>query len=387
MRRKQQGYYIPISTTGEQADAFVPAPLPPIPPIEWSYNMREKFDQALLALGRLDGVSTLLPDVPLFLYTYIRKEAVVSSMIEGTQSSLSDVLAFESKHYLQVPPDDAQEVSNYARALNYGLRRLHEIPLSVRLLREMHGILLASGRGEQSNPGAFRRSQNWIGGDRPSSASFVPPPELYVDDLMRELEMFVHDTREKTPTLVKAALSHAQFETIHPFQDGNGRMGRLMITLLLCAEGVLERPMLYISVYFKTHRQQYYALLNKVRATGDWEAWLDFFADAVIHAASQSVETAQRLSELADTDGQKIDTLKGISGTIRQIHRAMLKRPITSSQWIQKETGLTATTVNACLGELEKIGIIAEISGQQRNRLYRYTQYINIMDEGTELPA
>ncbi|TKB07774.1 Fic family protein [Desulforhopalus sp. IMCC35007] len=388
MKRDLQGHYIAISTVGETAEAFIPAQLPPIPPIEWSSELREKFDQALLALGRLDSVSVLLPETSLFLYMYVRKEAVLSSMIEGTQSSLSDLLLFEFEHQPGVPLDDVQEVSNYVAALNHGFNRLSSgFPLSLRLLKEIHSVLLSKGRGKECDPGEFRRSQNWIGGSRPVTAAFVPPPPDHVQDCMGKLELFLHDQPERTPVLIKAALAHVQFETIHPFLDGNGRLGRLIITLLLCSEKVLKEPMLYLSLYFKTHRQRYYELLNEVRRTGDWESWLDFFADAVIHTATQAVETAQRLMTLSAEDGQQINGLKRISGSAHLIHKAMLERPIASPNWIQEKTQLSPATVNACLRELERIGIVKEVTGQKRNRLYSYLEYIRIMNEGTELPT
>ena len=387
MNRDLQGHYITISTTGEKAQAFIPDPLPPSPPIEWSAELREKFDQALLALGRLDSVSTLLPDTSLYLYMYVRKEAVLSSMIEGTQSSLSDLLLFEFEHQPGVPLDDVQEVSNYVAALNHGLKRLEDdFPLSLRLLKEIHGVLLSKGRGKECDPGEFRRSQNWIGGSRPGTAAFVPPPPEHLQECMGKLELFLHDQPEKTPVLIKAALAHVQFETIHPFLDGNGRLGRLIITLLLCSEKVLKEPMLYLSLYFKTHRQRYYELLNEVRLTGNWEAWLNFFADAVINTATQAVVTAQQLMTLSTDDSQRINGLKRISGSAHLIHKAMLERPISSPRWIQKKTKLSPATVNACLRELEQLGIVKEITGQKRNRLYSYVEYIRIMNEGTELP-
>ncbi|MEE4365243.1 MAG: Fic family protein [Desulfotignum sp.] len=387
MNRDLQGRYIQISTVGEKARAFVPAPLPPAPPIEWSSGLREKFDRALLALGRLDSVSVLLPDTSLFLYMYVRKEAVLSSMIEGTQSSLSDLLMFEFAHQPGVPLDDVQEVSNYAAALNHGLRRIGEdFPLSIRLLKEIHKVLLSKGRGKESGPGEFRRSQNWIGGSRPGSAAFVPPPPEHLQECMGKLELFLHDQPEKTPVLIKAALAHVQFETIHPFLDGNGRLGRLIITLLLCSEKVLKEPMLYLSLYFKTYRQRYYELLNQVRLTGDWEAWLDFFADAVIHTATKAVEAAQQLMKLSAEDGQRINGLKRISGSAHLVHKALLERPMASPNWVQEKTQLSPATVNACLRELEQLGIVKEITGQKRNRLYSYAEYIRIMSEGTELP-
>ncbi|SMD02358.1 Fic family protein [Desulfocicer vacuolatum DSM 3385] len=387
MNRDLQGQYINISTVGEKAQAFVPAPLPPAPPIEWSSELREKFDQALLALGRLDSVSVLLPDTSLFLYMYVRKEAVLSSMIEGTQSSLSDLLMFEFEHQPGVPLDDVQEVSNYVAALNHGLIRLGEdFPLSLRLLKEIHSVLLSKGRGKECDPGEFRRSQNWIGGSRPGNAAFVPPPPEYLQECMGKLELFLHDLPEKTPVLIKAALAHVQFETIHPFLDGNGRLGRLIITLLLCSEKVLKEPMLYLSLYFKTYRKRYYELLNEVRLTGDWEAWLDFFADAVIHTATKAVEAAQQLMKLSAEDGLRINGLKRISGSAHLVHRAMLERPMASPNWVQEKTQLAPATVNACLRELEQLGIVKEITGQKRNRLYSYAEYIRIMSEGTELP-
>lgn len=387
MNRGLQGNYTSISTVGEKAKAFIPVELPPKPPIEWSADLREKFDRALLTLGRLDSVSVLLPDTSHFLYMYVRKEAVLSSMIEGTQSSLSDLLLFELEHQPGVPLSDVQEVSNYVAALNHGLKRLEEdFPISLRLLKEIHSVLLSKGRGQQCEPGEFRRSQNWIGGNHPASATFVPPPPDQMQECLGKLELFLHDIPEKTPVLIKAALAHVQFETIHPFLDGNGRLGRLIITLLLCSEKVLKEPMLYLSLYFKTHRKRYYELLNEVRLTGNWEAWLDFFADAVINTATQAVETAQQLMKLSATDGQRINKLKRISGSVHLIHKALLERPMASPNWIQEKTQLSPATVNTCLRELEQLEIVKEVTGQKRNRLYSYVEYIRIMNLGTELP-
>ncbi len=247
MKRALQGKYVAISTVGEKVQAFIPAPLPPHPPIEWTPDLCSKFDQALLSLGRLDSVSTLLPDTSLFLYMYVRKEALLSSMIEGTQSSLSDLLMFELDQEPGVPLDDVRGVVNYVAALDHGLRMLKEgLPLSMRLIREIHGVLFAKGRGNHQTPGEFRRSQDWIGGTRPGNAAFVPPPADAVMESMNKLELFLHDQPEATPVLLKAALAHVQFETIHPFLDGNGRLGRLLITLLLCEQKVLKEPMLYL---------------------------------------------------------------------------------------------------------------------------------------------
>lgn len=388
MKRDLQGQYITISTVGEKVRAFVPSPLPPEPPVEWSPSLRERFDQALLALGRLDSVSVLLPDTSLFLYMYVRKEAVLSSQIEGTQSSLSDLLLFELDQQPGVPLDDVQEVSNYVAALNHGLKRLGEgFPLSLRLLRETHEVLLSKGRGSDRMPGEFRRSQNWIGGTRPGNAVFVPPPAEQLPDCMGKLELFLHDQPERTPVLLKAALAHLQFESIHPFLDGNGRLGRLLITLLLCSEKILKEPMLYLSLYFKTHRQRYYELLNNVRLTGDWESWIEFFADAVVDTATQAVDTAQRLMKLASEDGTRINKLGRVAGSVHQVHRILLQRPIASSNWLQEKTQLSPATINTCLKQLEGIGIVRELTGKKRNRLYAYSHYIDVMDQGTEPPS
>ncbi|HOJ04770.1 MAG TPA: Fic family protein [Bacteroidota bacterium] len=388
MKRELQGRYVTISTVGEKAQAFVPAPLPPRPPIDWTPELRSKFDQALLALGRLDSVSILLPDTSLFLYMYVRKEAVLSSMIEGTQSSLSDLLLFELDQEPGVPLDDVREVSNYVAALDHGLRLLEEgLPLSLRLFREIHGVLLTKGRGSNQTPGEFRRSQNWIGGTRPGNAAFVPPPAEEVLECMSKLELFLHDQPEPTPVLLKAALAHVQFETIHPFLDGNGRLGRLLIALLLCEQKVLREPMLYLSLYFKTHRQYYYELLNNVRMTGDWEAWLDFFAEAVIVTATQAVETAQQLLDLSNQDRDKISGLGRAAASTLQVHRALMEHPIATSGSLVEKTGITPATVNKALGHLEQLGIVKEMTAQKRNRLFSYAGYIEIMSRGTELPG
>ena len=388
MKRELQGRYVTISTVGEKAQAFVPAPLPPRPPIDWTPALRSRFDQALLALGRLDSVSTLLPDTSLFLYMYVRKEAVLSSMIEGTQSSLSDLLLFELDQEPGVPLDDVQEVSNYVAALDHGLRLLEEgLPLSLRLFREIHGVLLNRGRGSSQTPGEFRRSQNWIGGTRPGNAAFVPPPAEEVPACMSTLELFLHDQPEPTPVLLKAALAHVQFETIHPFLDGNGRLGRLLITLLLCGHKVLQKPMLYLSLYFKTHRRYYYELLNNVRLTGDWEAWLDFFAEAVIVTATQAVEAAQQLLDLSDQDRDKISGLGRAAASTLQIHRALMEHPIATSGSLVEKTGITPATVNRALGHLAQLGIVKELTVRKRNRLFSYAGFIEIMSRGTELPG
>jgi Fic family protein len=309
-------------------------------------------------------------------------------MIEGTQSSLADLLLFELDQEPGVPLADVREVSNYVAALEYGLHLLAEgLPLSLRLIREIHGVLLAKGRGSSRTPGEFRRSQNWIGGTRPGNAAFVPPPPQEVLECMGRLELFLHDQPEPTPVLLKAALAHAQFETIHPFLDGNGRLGRLLITLLLCGQKVLRKPLLYLSLYFKTHRQYYYELLNNVRLTGDWEAWLDFFAEAIIVTAKQAVETAQQLHNLSNQDQVEIRGLGRAAPSTLQVHRALMEHPIATSNWLVEKTGITPATVNKALGHLERLGIVRELTSRKRNRLFSYTGYVEILSKGTELPT
>lgn len=386
MRRGPSGTSITVSSVGgERVRAFQPTPLPPVPPLDIDPDLRERLDQAHLALGRLDSVTTLLPDTQLFLYTYVRKEAVLSSQIEGTQSSLSDLLLFEADAAPGVPLDDVVEVSSYVAAFEHGLRRLREgFPLSNRLLREMHGLLLAEGRGAEKDPGEFRRSQNWIGGSRPGNAAFVPPPPEQVPELMSRLERWMHDDPERTPTLVKAALAHVQFETIHPFLDGNGRIGRLLVTLLLCVEGVLREPLLYLSLYLKQHRSEYYMLLDKVRTEGEWEAWLGFFADGVRETATGAVTTVQRLVALFEQDRARIRELGRLSGSALQVHLALQERPIASVAMLAERTGLAVPTVNSAIASLQSIGIVRELTGRRRGRVFSYDPYLKILSEGTE---
>lgn len=280
--------------------------MPPRPPLAIDSRVRERLDRALVALGRLDSVTSLLPDTSLFLYTYIRKEAVLSSQIEGTQSTLSDLLLFEADELPGVPMDDVSEVSSYVGALEHGLARIHAgFPLSNRLIREIHGVLLSRGRGAEKDPGEFRRSQNWLGGTRPGTAIYVPPPPEEVQECMGALERWLHDEPERTSPILKAALSHVQFESIHPFLDGNGGVGRLLVTLILCVEGVLQQPLLYLSLYLKQRRDEYYALLDRVRHDGDWEVWVTFFATGVEETATQAVDTVKRLVTLFKVDRER----------------------------------------------------------------------------------
>ncbi len=302
-----------------------------MPPLEIGSDLRNAMDQALLELGRLDGITAILPDTHLFLYMYVRKEAVLSSQIEGTQSSLSDLLLFEMEGAPGVPMGDVQEVSNYVGAMEHGLERLKGgFPLCNRLLCEVHGKLLSKGRGADKTPGEFRRSQNWLGGTRPGNARFVPPPPDQVHVCMDALERSLNDQPERMPALLKAALTHVQFETMHPFLDGNGRLGRLLITLLMCHEGVLHEPMLYLSLYFKQHRDDYYNLLQRVRTEGDWEAWLAFFVEAVRSTAQQAVVTANRLSTLIREDREKLNSIGRLAGSALRVLDVLAQKPVVS---------------------------------------------------------
>ena len=322
------GRYAVSKVGGEEVRAYIPQPLPPDPPVRLA-QFQTLLEQANHALGRLDGLGSLLPDIQLFIYAYVRKEAVLSSQIEGTQSSLSDLLLFESHEAPGVPLSDVQEVSNYVAALQYGLDRLRQgFPLSLRLLREIHQVLLAQTRGGEKLLGEFRTSQNWIGGTRPGNAIFVPPPPRYVLDCMGDLEKFLHFESRELPVLIKSGLVHVQFETIHPFLDGNGRLGRLLITFLLCASGILREPILYLSLYLKKNRQQYYDLLTRVRTNGDWEQWLEFFLTGVRQTAEQAFETAKRILHLIDTDRKKIEGLGRSAGSALRAFQIAQTHPI-----------------------------------------------------------
>jgi Fic family protein len=385
MKRGLTGHYVPLpSAAGEKARAFVPNPLPPVPPLALDAEIQELIEKAMLALGRLDGLTTVLPDPTLFLYSYVRKEAVLSSQIEGTQSSLSDLLLFEMEGVAGVPLNDVQEVSSYVAAMNYGLKRLAELPLSLRLLKEIHGVLLAKGRGSKKEPGEFRRSQNWVGGTRPGNAVYVPPPPDQLIECLGPLEKFLHNDPVKTPLLIKAAMAHVQFETIHPFLDGNGRLGRLLITFLFCAEGALHEPLLYLSLYFKQHRQQYYDLLQSVRLTGDWEAWLRFFITGVEETANQAAQTARALMNLATADEKRVQAIGKPAGSALRVHRLLQAQPIISIASASGKLTLTAPTVTASLRHLEKLGIVHETTGRNYGRLYAYAKYLKILNEGTE---
>ena len=386
MHRGETGHYRITTHGGEEVRAFVPKPLPPEPPLQLDGPLLKALEAANRSLGRLDGISTLLPDKSLFLYHYVRKEAVLSSQIEGTQSSLTDLLQHERGDAPGAPQDDVAEVSRYVAALEHGLRRLREddFPLSNRLIREVHGVLLASGRGSEKTPGEFRRSQNWIGGTRPGNADFVPPPHIEVEDCMASLERFLHATGDGLPDLVRVGLAHVQLETIHPFQDGNGRVGRLLITFLLCHASLLLDPLLYLSLYLKQNRSEYYRLLTHVRLHGDWEAWLAFFLEGVRVTADGAFATALRLAAMFREDKARISALGRQANSALRVHDALIAYPIQSIPDVRRWTGLSYPGASAGMNRLEELGIAVEITGDKRGRIFAYSQYLDQLSEGTE---
>jgi Fic family protein len=383
-KNSRLGTYVSKTAAGETVRAFVPPPLPPDPPVDLT-GLYPQLDRANQAIGRLDGLTTLLPDTRLFLYLYVRKEALLSSQIEGTKSSFSDLLLFENEAVPSVPIDDVEEVSNYVAAMQHGLRRIKGgFPLSLRLIREIHAILLRGGRGANKTPGEFRRSQNWIGGNRPGNAAFVPPsPELMLECLDR-FEHFLHDEKHNLPVLVEAGLIHVQFETIHPFLDGNGRLGRLLITLLLCAKGVLREPLLYLSLYFKSHRQRYYDLLQRVRTEGVWEEWLDFFLEGTESTARQAADTAVQILHLFEVDRKKIRATGRKAASGLAVHEYLQAHPLTKIGPAAKNLKLSIPTVTSALETLTKLKIAKESTGKRRDRLFAYPRYLHILSEGTE---
>lgn len=376
MKRPSFGRHEMSTTLGETVRAFVPPPLTPPPVLHFSSEQQRSIDAALLTLGRLDGAATSMPDVNLLLYTFIRKEAVLSSQIEGTQSSLDDLLQHEVEE-AGVPDEDVREVSRYVAAMDHGLQRLSEgFPLSNRLILETHALLLAEGRGAHKQPGEFRRSQNWIGGSRPGNAAFVPPPPHLLAECLTDLERFLH---AQANPVVKAALAHAQFETIHPFLDGNGRIGRLLITLILCNDGIVHRPLLYPSLYFKQHREHYYRELNALRKTGDYERWIDFFAEGLRYSAQVAIETGRRVLDVFRQDRQTLRAHGRIAPTLLMIQEAMQAIPVTTIAVLTQRTRLTTPTVTAALRELIEQRIVRETTGRARGRVFAYQRYLDAL--------
>ena len=376
------GAYVETVAGGETVRAFVPAPLPPDPPIE-AISLLTKLNDAQRALGRLDGVTLLLPSQELFLYMYVRKEAVLSSQIEGTQSTLTELLLFESSAQTGEPVDDVREVSNYVDAMMHGLERLGKFPLSLRLVREMHARLLDSGRGATKDPGEFRRSQNWIGGTRPGNALYVPPPADRLDRCLTDLEGFIHEDASGLPPLIKAGLIHVQFESIHPFLDGNGRIGRLLVTLYLCEFDGMEHPLLYLSLWLKENRATYYRLLQEVREHGAWEAWLEFFLEGVTQTANRAFDAARAIVALFEGDRVRIAGGGASAHSALRIHEFLQRNPFATAGRLAEATGLTPPTVNAALRELERLDVVQEVTGRRRGRVFAYQGYLNILNEGT----
>jgi Fic family protein len=383
--KRKTGVYQTYRYQDESVKAFVPHPLPPQPPLALDSGLLDLLERAGVGLGKLDAITELLPDPMLFLHYYVRKEAIFSSQIEGTQSSMDEVLERENAAPGRPEPDGTTEVFNYVAAMQYGLARLSTLPLSLRLIREVHGKLMTGlARGGDKDPGEFRRSQNWIGGSRPGQALFVPPPPHELARTLGELEDFLHDKRQRTPPLIKAALIHVQFETIHPFLDGNGRLGRLLITFLLVHERLLSEPLLYLSLYLKTHRSQYYDLLQSVREIGNWEDWLSFFLSAVVDTSAQGIQTAKRLRQRFEADADAIRA-RGISvSSAINAHSVLQKHPFVSIPQLAQLSGLSAPTVKTVLGVMQSIGIVVESTGRLRDKRFRYEPYVAILREGTE---
>lgn len=363
--------------------AFVPNPLPPNPPLQIDDEMSRLMEMANRALGRLDGCAYTLPNPNLFLCMYVRKEAVLSSQIEGTQASLDDLLEYEGEIADKSSPDDVNEVSNYVAAMNYGLERLQELPLSLRLIKEIHARLMSGIRGGHKSPGEYRTTQNWIGGTRPGNAAFVPPPANEVLPCLGDLEKFLHD--DTVPPLIKAGLAHAQFETIHPFLDGNGRMGRLLISFILCHDQVLEKPLLYLSLFFKKYRQEYYDRLNAVRRDGDWEGWIKYYLQGVYEISKQATEAAKAIMDLIVVDRQKVAGLGKASPTAMALLDLLYRQPYVTIPFVVRKLGLSSPSAGKAVNNLVMLGILTEVSGKKRDRVFLHESYLAIIREGTEL--
>jgi Fic family protein len=393
-RSERAGRWVQQGSDETSYEAFIPAPLPPVPAITVDSALQQRLEAAGLALGRLDGIGRILPGPEELLYSYIRKEAVLSSQVEGTQSSIADLLLHENQAVPGVVLEDVQEVSNYIGALSYGIERLSTLPLSLRLIRECHGQLVRGNRGDQKAPGEFRRSQNWIGGSKPSDAMFVPPPPHELPDILGAFEKFLHST--EYPVLLKVGLAHAQFETIHPFLDGNGRVGRMLIALMLVTEGVLERPWLYVSLHFKEHRDKYYRLLQEVRTQGNWEEWLVFFLEGVITIANQATEKIRALMALFERDRKVVEQSR--KGSIYQsvavqsnltVYDYLKKRIAIRIPETAEVCGTTKPTVKRAIEDLQQLGIVTEATGKPRNKVYIYKEYLDILnqDDDTSEPS
>lgn len=382
--KKRIGTHIRQGIAGEHYNAYVPQKLPPEPSLQME-QLYPYLDKAIHAMAELNAVAKSIPNISLFIYMYVRKEALLSSQIEGTQSSFADLILFEHDQKPQVSIEDVEEVSYYVEAIQYGLNRIKEgFPLSLRLIREIHGVLLSGGRGVHKSPGEFRRSQNWIGGSRPGNALFVPPSPEYLKDCLSDLENFLYDETCTYHILIKAGLVHVQFETIHPFLDGNGRVGRLLIILMLCENGFLAEPILYLSLYLKQNRTLYYELLQQVREHGTWETWLEFFLQGVTTTAKQALATIEKVNALFEYDMQYINTLGKARFSVELIFEYLKKLPQVSVSLLAQELDISEPTARVGLDHLQKLGIVEEITGKQRDRVYVYKKYLDILEQGTD---
>jgi len=365
--------------------AFIPNPLPPSPPIRFDGKLQSLLSEADRALARLDGITTVLPNPDLFIAMYVKKEALLSSQIEGTQASLEGVLEFEADLIPKENVNEIKEVINYIRALNYGIERLKELPMSLRLIKEIHRILLEETRGAHRSPGEFRKSQNWIGppGASLNEAIFVPPPPEVVLPTMGDLEKFFHNKNNNIPPLIKIALIHSQFETIHPFLDGNGRIGRLLITFYLFWQGILSKPLLYLSFYLKKNRADYYDLLMKVRLKGTWEDWIKFFLNGVSEISEEAAKTAREVIRLKEELITKLydNSISSVYGI--KLIDLLFETPLVSVKDISEKLNISKESANELVKKFEKIGILKEITGKQRYKKYSFKEYIKIMARGT----
>lgn len=381
------GEYVSVTVGGEVCKAFIPNPLPPTPAINLDTADYDLMEKANRALGRLDGISSIIPDPWFFLYFYVRKEALLSSQIEGIQSSLAELLLFEKHHSIPERMDDAVEVSNYVAALTDGLKQIEDdgLPISNRLICNVHRTLLREGRGSQYRPGEFKKNQNWIGGSKASQATFIPAPPHHVEDCMHNLERYINNEFGPQPVLIKAAVAHAQFETIHPFMDGNGRTGRILIPLLLFAEDVLKLPLLYLSLFFKQNRREYYERLQQVRLESDWVGWIRFFLQGVYESSQQAVSTANRIVSLGESDRKRIETSGGQRvGNCLRIHHHFQNHVMASIASMKSKIDLSDQTIRSGVAVLMEMGMIQEITGQKRNKHFVYSELYNLLSEGTE---
>lgn len=382
--KKRVGFYIRQGLAGEYYKSYIPLKLPPVPALQME-QLYPYLDKAIQAVVELNTLAKSIPNSSLFIYMYVRKEALLSSQIEGTQSSFADLILFEHDQNPQVSKEDVEEVSHYVSAIQYGLKRLHDgFPLSLRLIREIHAVLLSGGRGKHKTPGEFRRSQNWIGGSRPGNALFVPPSPEYLKECLSDLEKFFYDEECLYHILIKAGLVHVQFETIHPFLDGNGRVGRLLIILMLCESGFITDPILYVSLYLKQNRALYYELLQQVRENGAWEAWLEFFLQGVTYSAKQACMTIEKINILFEADMHLINNLGKARFSVLEVFEYLKKLPQLSAAVLSQEIGMSEPTARVALDHLQQLNIVKEITGKKRNRVYVYKKYLDILEQGTD---